>query len=129
MTVIAHPLEKMDKRANGIEKVNLAELPIPKGFNIKEQVLLLLPPSQIGGNHKHSRKELFFTLNDDVVIVWVDAAGEKHERIMKEGDHVYLFEIPSGIPHAVQNRSATTSAILLEFADGPLENVVPHPIL
>lgn len=102
-------------RGDGLVKVDLAALPLPKDAGLKP-TWISLPPLQIAGNHKHARREYFFTLDESLEIHWVDSAGHKHVSKMKEKEGVYLFAVYPEVPHAIVNSSKTSTAQFLEFA-------------
>ena len=84
MKVDVIPVSKFNKRTDGLLIVDLADLPLPSDFLNQHQILIYFPPMQFGGNHKHPRREIFFSLNDDVELHWIDQNRTKHIRKMKK---------------------------------------------
>jgi quercetin dioxygenase-like cupin family protein len=105
------------KKDNGIWVLRIDPSLLPKDFYIAEQSLVLIPPHQVGGNHKHPRKEAFLATSKDLVLYWIDGKGKKHEDIMFGEDKLILYIIYPNIPHAVLNKSNSSSALLYEFAN------------
>lgn len=105
------------------------ELPLPADFLNHHQIMLSIPPMQIGGNHKHPRREIFLSLSDDVELHWIDQDGIAHINKMKEENQLYLFDVPPFVPHAIINLSQKSAAVLLELNDDYQHDVEPHKVL
>lgn len=104
------------KREDGLIVIYDPSVPFPEGFDIKIQGVVVFPPGAKGGNHKHPRKEVFYSLGG-LTFVYVDGNGQKQEVSMApESDNYKLFIIPSNLPHAVVNRT-DKEIIMIEFAD------------
>jgi uncharacterized RmlC-like cupin family protein len=101
--------------------LNTDDIPIDKSL-IKDQQIVHLAPRAIGGNHKHPRTEWFIGIGD-LVFVWLDEQGIKHEEYMHPNGEIKLITVPSLLPHAVVNKSKNQVGVLFEFADGKQENV------
>ncbi len=129
MTVTQIPLSKVFKRTDGLLKFELKDLPLPPEFSNVCQVMISIPPGRIGGNHKHVRRELFVSLSDDVELHWVAADGSRRVERMKEGDNLYLFDVPSLVPHAILNRAKSKPAIILELSDNAPGEVEPVEVI
>ncbi len=113
--------------AHGILKLALNNIPSISDFS--DPVLLAIPPGQMGGNHRHLHRELFISLDEFLELHWVDGYGSKHRHKMRDNNRVWLFEIPSNVPHAIINTSEYSSGTLLEFSDGPPLSVEHYPVL
>lgn len=113
--------------SNGILKLHLDKLPSPSEFS--DPVMISIPPMQLGGNHKHLHRELFLSLDDFLELYWIDGYGCKHQHKMRENNQAWLFEIPSGVPHAIVNTSENSAGTVVEFADGPPQSVEYYPVL
>lgn len=129
MQVDRFPIQQSGHNNNGLLKIEIGDLPLPADFLNLHQTLIILPPKQYGGNHKHPRRELFISLSDHLEIHWVDETGSTHIHKMKEGDQLYLFDVKSFIPHAIVNTSQTTPAVLLELYEEPQYNAEPFPVI
>ena len=119
--MIITPLDNIEIRDNGLIKLDLEKLNIPKSFIY--QYVISIPPLVIGGNHKHDHQEIFFSTDENLEVHWINSRGEKKMAKFKEGNKLSLFQIPSGIPHAVINTSSYKPAVLVEFADRERKNV------
>jgi len=97
---------------------NLEELPFDQ-MRIQDRQIVHFGPQSVGGNHKHSRIEWFVAIGE-LVFVWLDEQGQKHEQEMNPDGQLFLFEVPPYLPHAVVNRSLTDDATLMEMADGKM---------
>jgi hypothetical protein len=89
---------------------------------IKDQQLVHLAPQSVGGNHKHPRTEWFIGIGD-LVFVWLDENGEKHEEHMHPDGQIRLIKVPPFLAHAVVNKSNDKVGILFEMADGKMIDV------
>ena len=85
----------------------------------KDLQIVHLGPGASGGNHQHSRTEWFIGTGD-LVFVWLDEQGRRHQQPMYPNGQIMLIEVPPWLPHAVKNQSIDTSAVLFEFADGKM---------
>jgi hypothetical protein len=128
VTVIITPLKSpaLIEGSNGKLKISLDE--IMKSSDFSNPTLISIPSMQVGGNHKHSHRELFLSLDDFLELHWVDSVGCKHQRKMRDSSTVWLFEIPPGIPHAVVNTSENLNGTLVEFADAEPLSVEYYPV-
>ncbi|NTU73651.1 hypothetical protein HGB07_05820 [Candidatus Roizmanbacteria bacterium] len=115
-------IEPTYKKENGLWSLNIRDL-LPKiEFIPVEQSLILIPPNQFGGNHKHPRTEAFIGVGRRLELIWKDDEGALHEEAMNE-EKLYLFIVPPFVPHAVINKSSDMDAILYEFADAKQHEV------
>lgn len=105
-------------RDNGILKWPLSHLP----FTPLVQDLILIPPGQMGGNHKHPRKEFLFSLTDGLVFFWQDEKGFLRSHPLRENENFFLIEILPFTPHALKNVTDSIH-IVFEGADGLQINV------
>ena len=126
MKVDVIPVSKFHKRTDGLLIVDLADLPLPSDFLNQHQILIYFPPMQFGGNHKHPRREIFFSLSDDVELHWIDQNGAKHVRKMKEENQIYIFDVQPFVPHAIVNLSKKSTAVVLELTDARQSGVESH---
>ena len=113
----------------GILKVDLNALPLPAEFILRQQIMLYMPPMQIGGNHKHPQREIFLSLSDDVELHWIDKDGTTHTHKMKEGNQLFLFDVQPFVPHAIINLSKTAAAVILELTDTDEQHAELCPVL
>lgn len=125
MRVNVIPLQSVD----GLFKIDLNNLPLPSDFLNRHQVMIYIPPMQMGGNHTHPRREIFISLSDDLELHWVDEEGITHIIKMKEENQLYLFDVPPFVPHAIINLSPKSAAVLLELTDDYQHDVEPYEIL
>lgn len=110
-------------------KLDLNRLPLPPDFLNSRQMMIVIPPGEIGGNHKHPRREIFISLSDDLELHWIDEKGLTHRQKMKDKNQFYLFNIHPFVPHAVVNRSQSSDALLLELYDEEQFDVELFPVL
>ena len=102
------------KKENGLWVLDLDDIKIP--FYIKERSIVNIPPSQIGGNHRHPRQEAFMGIGEYLELVWNEGGKSKRVEMNPEGKLI-LFIIPPNLEHAVINNSEAVNGILIEFAD------------
>jgi len=100
--------------------LNIDDIPIDK-HKIKNQQIVHLAPQSIGGNHKHSRTEWFIGIGD-LVIIWLDETGKKHEELMHSNGQIRLIEVPPFTPHAIVNQAKDKIGVVLEFSDSKKNN-------
>lgn len=101
--------------------LNTDDIPVGKE-KIKDQQIVHLAPLSVGGNHKHPRTEWFIGIGD-LLFVWLDESGNKHQEHMHPDGKILLIEVPPFLPHAVANKSETNVGILFEMADGKMVDV------
>ncbi len=123
------PIQNFEKRIDGLLKVDLNQLPLPSDFLNLQQVMIYIPPTRLGGNHIHPRREIFISLSDDVELHWVDEDGVTHRHQMKEGNQLYLFDVQPFVPHAIVNFSPHSAAVILEFTDEDQHDVEPYLVI
>ncbi len=99
--------------------LNIDDLPISKD-SIKDQQIVHLAPQSVGGNHKHPRTEWFIGIGE-LYFIWFDEAGTRYEQHMHPQGKILLVEVPTLLPHAVVNKSATQVGVLFEMADGKMK--------
>lgn len=122
MTVEKKIIEPEYKKDEGFWVIRTQEQFDQIPFEVQEQSLITIPSGEIGGNHKHPRKEAFIGLGEKLYLVWQDSDGKVHEEKM-EDENVNLFIIPTMIPHAVINKSKIAVATLYEYASEPQHDV------
>ncbi|MEK9179443.1 MAG: hypothetical protein AAB893_03165 [Patescibacteria group bacterium] len=103
--------------------LNTDDIPLDKAL-IKDNQIVHIPPKNAGGNHKHPRIEWYIGIGD-LLFVWLDEKGEKHEHLMNPNGQIILITVPPFVPHAVANISETVNAVLFEYADGKMKDVEP----
>jgi len=111
----------------GLWVLNETILPVPWA-EISDRQIVHFAPKAYGGNHSHPRREWFVAIGD-LLFVWLDEHGVRHEEPMQTKQGLLLFEIPANLPHVVYNRSTTNNAVLWEFADGLLVNEKEYSII
>ena len=129
MEVVRQIIEPTYKRDTGVWVLHTQTVAIAPDFVVKEQSIVSIPPLQIGGNHKHPRREAFLGFGKELFLVWQDADQQLHEEAMNADDTIYLFLVESLVPHAVINKSSDSTAILYEYADDTQHDVVPVPVI
>lgn len=97
------------------------DIPVGKE-KIKDEQIVHLAPLGVGGNHKHPRTEWFIGIGD-LLFIWLDENGDKHQEYMHPAGQILLIEVPPFLPHAVANKSAGNVGILFEMADGKMVDV------
>ncbi len=115
------------KPERGLWVLNEDMLPIPWD-EISDRQIVHFAPKAYGGNHAHPRREWFVAIGD-LLFVWLDNEGNRHEEQMQNGNQLLLFTVPANIPHAVFNRSSSNVGMLWEFADGKLRDEVEFRIM
>lgn len=95
---------------------------IPVAAQAQDEQIILFAPGTVGGNHKHPRTEWYIAFGD-LVLYWLNEAGELNHRHLNPQGSLNLVKIPSFMPHAVVNVSHDHHAVLLELADAKQENV------
>lgn len=100
--------------------IDMTQLPLDREVAVVE-VMQTLKPKVVGGNHKHARVEWFIGFGD-LQLFWIEAGQVQHAPMQHDGAP-FLIKIPSGLSHAVVNNSQTETAVVFEFADGPMHNV------
>lgn len=108
------------KEDTDIWVLNFDDLPVDAKL-IQDRQIVQLDPGSVGGNHKHPRTEWFVAVGD-LVLVWLDEVGNRHEQHMNPDGQLYLIEVPPLLPHAVVNRSKTQFGVLYEMADGKMKD-------
>jgi hypothetical protein len=115
-------LEFTYKKADAdVAVFNMDDLPLNQE-TIKDIQLIHLGPQSIGGNHTHPRTEWFIALGD-LVLHWLDENGLQHSEHMNPEGKLLLIKVPPQLPHAVENISASESAVLYEMADAKMSGV------
>ena len=104
------------KKEDGLVVIDDLSVPLPEGFDVKVQSIVIFPPEAKGGNHKHPRKEFFYSPGD-LTLIYLDENGEKKEVSMASENGEYkLFVIPPDLPHVVVNQT-DNEIVMVEFAD------------
>ncbi len=102
------------KTEENLVVIDESSVPIPDGFVVKERSVVVFPPGSKGGNHKHPRKELFYTTGD-LTLKYLE--GDKKEVSMASVNGEYkLFVIDPDLPHVVINNT-NKEICMFEFAD------------
>ena len=109
------------KPATNVWVLNTDDIPLNKEI-IKDQQIVHLAPNSIAGNHKHPRTEWFIGIGD-LVFIWLDDNGQKHEEHMHPEGQIKLIKVPPFLPHAVVNRSQNNTGFLFEMSDGKMKDV------
>lgn len=107
-------IEPTFRRESGLFIIDIDKVELPEGFDVEERFVVYIPPGQIGGNHKHPRKEIFIGLGD-LELVWKDEGGEVHTEKMG-GEELKMFVVEPMVPHTVKNNSKNEFGVLIEFA-------------
>ena len=103
----------------------LNDVDIPVDWElVKDRQMVHLAPGSAGGNHKHPRTEWFIGIGP-LEFMWIDREGTTHVSHMNPDGQIQLITVSPHLPHAVVNTSDIERGVLLEFADGKMENVVP----
>ena len=105
------------KKDNGVWTLDTQRVLPEEDFCVVEQSIVWLPPRQTAANHKHSRREALIGLGSDCFFVWKDSDGQIHEEEMNPDGQLYIFVIPSQVPHTVVNKNPHTAAVLYEYFD------------
>ena len=129
MKVDKIPIYPLDLKENGLCKIDLSQIPLPDEFSEYQQIMIYLPPLTTGGNHRHPRRELFFSLNEELQLHWIDEKGILQIWPMKEKDQLYLFDVHPFVPHAIVNTSPQTGAVLLEITNEKQYGVEAYPVI
>ena len=119
MQVIKISLQPSKKHGNGRWHLYLNQVKFPEEFIPLQDMthFVSIPANTFAGNHKHIRQEVLLGLHPELMLIWQDKAGNKHREDMNPDGELFLFFIPSSIPHVVVNKSQTSSAILYEWTD------------
>ena len=106
------------QRDNGLSSLDLRHVPAA-GFDVRQQSLVIIPPGEFGGDHRHPRQEAFVALGPGLeLLVEVDGTVERHAMVAGTA----LWHMPSQVPHAIVNTSDHPVAFY-EMADGPQHDV------
>lgn len=103
------------ERENGLQALDLDSIEQSIGFKIVERSVVQIPVQQYGGNHKHPRTEIIIGLGD-LELIWSDE-NNKIQKINMNDGVFKMIEIPPNLPHAVLNKSQTSPATLIEYAN------------
>jgi hypothetical protein len=97
-------------------------------FTLDESGVIVLPPDSVGGNHKHLRREAFYSLGD-LRVYWIDKKGKKISQSMAPMKNKYkLFVVEPYESHVIKNIS-NKDQILVEYASVQQSNVEPVKII
>jgi uncharacterized RmlC-like cupin family protein len=107
--------------------LNTDDIPVSKDL-IEDQQIVHLAPQSIGGNHRHPRTEWFIGIGE-LVFVWLDDNGDRHEEHMHPDGQIKLIVVPPFLAHAVVNKSKDKNGILFEMADGKMKDVEPVKVI
>jgi hypothetical protein len=115
MAIIKKKFKPTYKKNNGLFVINLDNFPaLP--FPIKEKSVVNIPPEQMGGNHLHPRWEAFVGIGTELLLIWEDKAGDKHQEQMNKSKELFLFIVEPDTPHAVINQDKNDKGLLIELA-------------
>lgn len=109
------------KEDSDVWVLNKNDIPIDFG-QVKDEQIVHLAPRSIGGNHKHPRIEWFIGIGQ-LYFHWIDEDGNNKSEPMNPNGNILLFEVPSYLSHAVENRSKGQFGVLFEMADGEMDEV------
>ncbi len=121
------PFQPTYKKENGVFVIDITSVHLPETFTVKQQSLVVIPPGEVAGNHKHPRQELFIGLSKGLEFIWQSEKGVQH-LAMRKGEQLFLIVVPAFIPHAIKN-NGTEEGVLFEFADDIQHDVMPLNIL
>jgi hypothetical protein len=102
------------KTEDNLVVIDESTVPIPRGFLIKERSVVVFPSGSKGGNHKHPRRELFYTTGD-LTLIYLDGNKDKISMAPENGEYK-LFVINKDLPHVVVNET-DKEICMFEFAD------------
>ncbi len=102
------------KKENGLWVIDIDKVKVP--FKIEERSVIYIPPGQLGGNHKHPRKEAFIGIGEGLELIYKEGSQIRRLRMNPKGK-TYFFIIPPFLEHAVVNNSKSQQGVLIEFAD------------
>lgn len=109
------------KEDSDVWVLNTNDIPVEKS-KINDQQLVHLAPLSVGGNHRHPRTEWFVAIGE-LLFVWLDENGVKHEEPMNPDGKLRLVMVPPFVPHAVVNQSSEKIGLLFDMADAPMSDV------
>ncbi|MFN8015615.1 MAG: hypothetical protein U0R17_03260 [Acidimicrobiia bacterium] len=103
------PLE-IDTRNSGIEIVDIVIATLVPNFINPKIRLLRLPPNSIGGDHKHERREAFFTFDKGVYITYENQSEDiVHEMVESKPK---LFVLNPNVKHKIENKSDKSVSVV-----------------
>jgi uncharacterized RmlC-like cupin family protein len=119
MQIIKIPLTPSLQKSSGRWLLYREDIALPKEFKPinKKEHFVAIPAKEFAANHKHERQEVLLGLHPDLVIIWQDKKGKKHEEKMNPDGKLFLFFIPPWVPHVVINTSEVSPAMLYEWTD------------
>ena len=123
MNVRKLAIEPAYKKENGAFAIDTQSVLPNDAFHVIEQFIISLPAGEVAGNHRHARKEALLGLGEALYFLWQDGDNVIHEEAMNPEGHLYLFLIPSNVPHAVANKSPNKPAVLYEYFDDVYSSV------
>ncbi len=109
-------------KENGLWVLNTQELLPEDTSELGGQAIVCIPPREVAGNHKHAWREMFLAIGAGAHLLWQDGHDMMHEEAMNPDNTLYLFKIPSKVPHAVANRS-DNPIVLYEYFDDTRQGV------
>lgn len=104
------------KKESGVWVLDFKDLKLPDKVINKEKAMVFIPPYKFVANHKHPRTEYFMGIGNGLELFWLDDKNKRHKDLMNPDGNLFLFFIPSNLPHAVLNNDKT-NALIIEFAD------------
>ena len=122
MTVSKGEIAPSYKRESGLWVLKLEDVKLPEGFDESERSIVYIPLGEVGGNHRHPRREAIIGIGD-LELVWIDENEKKHRELMNKNGKLTLFVVSAMTPHAVRNTSSKNFGMLLEFASEPQHDV------
>lgn len=102
------PVRPLYRKDNGMYVVDVTNIPFPTEEVFLERVAISIPAGV-------KRAEAFISFTEGVDCFWRDDSGAIQVVSLLQRGQIFLTIVPSFVPHAVWNRSATT-AFLVECA-------------
>lgn len=95
--------------------LDINNLPIDNSL-ISEKKIVYLAPKAVGGDHAHAHTEWFIGFGE-LLFVWFDDNGYKHEEQMNPNNQLKLIVVPAYLKHSIVNYSTSNFAIVFEMSD------------
>lgn len=115
MRVTKKQIDPSFKKESGLFLISLDDIPLPKNFQAVDKSVILIPPYQLGGNHKHPRTEVFVGLGEALEICWLEN-GKTVCKQMNPKNKLFVFTVPAYTPHVIKN-TGETNGVIIELAD------------
>jgi 3-hydroxyanthranilate 3,4-dioxygenase len=117
---MAEPLKALNLKRWIDEHRSLLKPPIGAEMIWKDSqfiVMIIGGPNARRDFHIDPRDELFYQLEGDMVLEYIDGGGKRQRETIREGD---VFLLPANTPHSPQRR-ANTVGLVVEPVRGPEE--------